>query len=581
MEVQNKMNKQQIELRNIDLKLVGSDSDELLFVSGYVNKTGELSHELGKTTRFRERIEKGAFKQAIAEATDIWFLAEHDPEKILASTETGSLVLREDEIGLYMEATISPTTWGRDYHQLIKDKLLRGMSFGMQVLKDKWNKTADGIYERSISKLRLFEITATKQPAYPQSTISARSIEIVEDPKIQIERDYKFMNYESMTLLEARQEKQRLLKELKQIVSVEKTENRSLDESEQIDKSILENEIRSVDEAIANLEKQTKTLRNGETIMNQNLTQEQEIRAVEQFLRKEQGEELRTMTANAGTGQLTVPTQVSDMIVEKLYEVAPLFARTRNFTPVNGFLEVLRENTIGNAGFVGEMTDLAKSDFTMDKVRLDQKRVGTAIELSQHLINDSGIDVVGYSTKILAKRLGVTLDRNILTGLKATEFEGLLPAVSILDAVVTAAGTAITIDELLDLYNSMHPSMVGEAVFVVSRATFNLISKLKDNNGHFHLVREVASTGPVYRLFGQPVLISDVMPDPALNQRAVLFGNFNEGYATMTKKGLQLQHISGDTTQAMRGSHLLLLDGYMDGKILNPEAFRFLKMKNA
>jgi HK97 family phage major capsid protein len=108
-----------------------------------------------------------------------------------------------------------------------------------------------------------------------------------------------------------------------------------------------------------------------------------------------------------------------------------------------------------------------------------------------------------------------------------------------------------------------------------------MIAKLKDGNGHYFLVRDVATTGVTYKLFGQPVFINDAMPDPAAGARSVLFGNFAEGYATMTKKGLNMQHISGDTTQALRGSHLIMLDGYMDGKIYNENAFKFLKQASA
>ncbi len=120
------------------------------------------------------------------------------------------------------------------------------------------------------------------------------------------------------------------------------------------------------------------------------------------------------------------------------------------------------------------------NDFTMTKVRLDQKRVGTAIELSQHLVNDSGIDVVNYAINILSRRLGITLDASILIGDKATELEGILKDVTIED-ITSISSTAITIDELFDVYNAMHPHYVGEAVWVVNRQTFNMIAKLKND----------------------------------------------------------------------------------------------------
>ncbi|WP_255786651.1 HK97 family phage prohead protease [Bacillus cereus group sp. BfR-BA-01355] len=45
-------------------------------------------------------------------------------------------------------------------------------------------KLADGTYERSMSDLYLAEVSAVRNPAYVQSTIQARSIEVVEDVEI-------------------------------------------------------------------------------------------------------------------------------------------------------------------------------------------------------------------------------------------------------------------------------------------------------------------------------------------------------------------------------------------------------------
>ena len=376
-----------------------------------------------------------------------------------------------------------------------------------------------------------------------------------------------------------------LLDELDQIAKSVEVEVRGLTADEETRSAAIQAEVESLDKAIKLAESRSKDVEvieenKEERSVEQNL--EFEIRAVEQFLRKQDGEEVRTVTAGAAPGSLTVPTNLSNLIVEKLFEVASIFSRTRNFTPVNGTLEILREQTIGTAGFVGELQNITSNDFTMDKVRLTQKRAGTAIELSQHIINDSGIDVVNYAINLLSRRLGQTLDRNILvgTGDANNQFEGMLGHASI-GEVVTAAVGAIGTDDLLDLYNSVHPDYQAGSVFVMSRNTFNTLVKLKDANNHYYFIRDITASGAGYRLFGLPVLIIDAMPNIGLGNQSVLMANFNEAYATMVKKGLNLQHIFGDTTQALRGSHLLLLDGYFDGKVLNPDAAKFLKVKAA
>lgn len=579
---------EKIEQRSFSLSEVNESSDGF-FVRGLVNQTGEWSQTLYDKhgNPFVERVMPSVFENALKRGNDVKLLLEHDKNMLLARTKDETLKLTETSRGLEMEANLVPSNQSEHIHALIKRGTLNNMSFGMVVLDADWTKE-EGVNKRSITELALYECSIVSDPAYTQSTVEARSQNIIEDVEVPnlTERNYQTMKFESMTSKQLEERKQELLSEANEIEESKTTEQRSFTPSEQLRQEAILNEIRTINEQI---DLKNKTQRNGEITMNTNTIEtnfETEKRAVEQFIRKQEGEEIRAMQANygtgAGTGFLTIPTTMSDYIVQKLSENAPIFGRTKNFTPVNGFLEILREKSIGaSAAFIGEMAeDVNPSDFTMDKVRLDQKRAVTAIELSQHLVNDSGIDVVNYSIGLLSRRLGLALDNAVLIGDKTKgEFEGILNDLTIINQVGLATN-AITIDELLDLYNSMNPEYIGGAVWVVSRQTFNMISKLKnDKNGEHYLINDVAETGPIFKLFGQPVIINDTMPAPTAGEKAVLFANFSEGYATMTKKGLNLQQITGDTKQALRGSQLIVLDAYVDGKVLNPAAIKVLKMK--
>ena len=170
-----------MELR-MNVSEIRVDENNGLFVSGYVNKTEETSNILGHTRKFIEKISKGAFSKAIESTKgDIDFLAEHDNNRILSSTRNNSLKLYEDEKGLFMEAEITPTSWGRDTYTLIKSGIYRNMSFGFKVIKDKWRKVENDLYERTIDELELFEVSVVKNPAYSQSSIAARGIDLIEE----------------------------------------------------------------------------------------------------------------------------------------------------------------------------------------------------------------------------------------------------------------------------------------------------------------------------------------------------------------------------------------------------------------
>ncbi|PGA38107.1 phage major capsid protein [Bacillus toyonensis] len=572
---------QTIEKRNFSLSEVNQSSDGF-FVRGLVNKSGAWSQTLydknGKP--FIERVMPNVFARALQRAKDVKLLLEHDKNVLLARTKDETLKLTETSRGLEMEANLVPSKLSEHIHSSIKRGTLSDMSFGMIVLDEEWTQE-NGIDKRSITDLALYECSIVSDGAYEDGSVEARSNDIrqnIEVPNFK-ERGQKIMKLDSMSTTQLEERKQELLSEADGIEQSKETEQRSFTPSEQLRQETILGEIRKINEQIA---LKNKTQRNGEIIMNNTqLNKEQELRGMEQFLRREHGEEVRAMQTGMEPGKILMPTHLSNQIVEKLNEYAPIFARTRNFTPVNGFLEILREDNIGSAGFVGESSSLKTSDFSMNKIRLDQKRAGTAIELSQQLVNDSGIDIVGYTTNILSRRLGLTLDGSVLIGDKATQFEGILKDDVTISPQETQSATGITIDELFELQLSMHPSYVSGAVWVVSRATFNMIAKLKDANGNFYLVRDVAETGVTYRLFGQTVLVNDVMPNPTAGEKAVLFVNFYEAYATMTKKGMGLKIIDGDTQNALAGTTTLMLDVFVDGKILNPAAIQILKMKSA
>lgn len=213
------MQKLEIRLNEVSLESVTtSETDTDLVVEGYVNETGKWSHQMrSKKGPFIEKIMPGAFNKALKNGNDIHFLAEHDSNKILSSTRNDSLTLTEDEKGLKMKASISKTSYGKDYYQLIKDGILRNMSFGFFPIKDTWKKNAKGILERSISELALFEVSVVTNPAYPTTAISARGLDVVDEVEVP--------DFEEETMEEKRNEE--VTQEVTEIEKKEETEERA------------------------------------------------------------------------------------------------------------------------------------------------------------------------------------------------------------------------------------------------------------------------------------------------------------------------------------------------------------------
>ena len=181
------MSKMQMEIRSLPIDISSETQGDNLVVSGIVNGSGSISQVLTNPSngrKFRETIAPGVFNQAIQNAKRIDFLSQHDKSMILSTTDNDSLELRETDKGLEMTASITNTSWGKDTFQLIKDGIIKGMSFGMRVSDDSWTMGNDGIPMRTINGINLFEVSAVRNPAYLSSEIEARDVDVIKDVDI-------------------------------------------------------------------------------------------------------------------------------------------------------------------------------------------------------------------------------------------------------------------------------------------------------------------------------------------------------------------------------------------------------------
>ena len=376
-----------------------------------------------------------------------------------------------------------------------------------------------------------------------------------------------------MKLKELLEKRNACIDEQNAILDSVEQEVRSLTDAEEVRFNELEAEVEKIDNTIQKLEERKKgSVKETEEKVEERgieMNKELEMRGIAQYLRKEAGEELRQMTYSAN-GHL-VPEYLHGELVEKMEEVAPLFADVPKLTPVSGTLRIAREKDLGKAGFVGESESISPADFTTDTVELKQNRAGSAIVLSQKLINDAGVDVVSYSNELLFRRLGYALDRCMITGNGTDNIQGLTQAPTECK-VELATPETLTIDDLMKVASSMKAVYQTGAKWVMNRENYQKIAAMKDGNGHFYIVREQEVDGTIaYKLFGLTIVINDAAKD-------IYLVNFAHAYKGMIKKEVGLKLIDADQTNALAGTVTLVLDTYVDAKIVQPEAIRFLKV---
>ena len=132
----------------------------------------------------REVFAAGAFRSRIDAGENIFLLAGHDPEKPLASTEAGSLTLRDGADALHIEARVVPSTsWANDALAALSAGLTKGLSPGFRVMPggDMVTRSAGGLL-RTVKQAALFEISVVTRAAYDQAQIAARFWHLSDAP---------------------------------------------------------------------------------------------------------------------------------------------------------------------------------------------------------------------------------------------------------------------------------------------------------------------------------------------------------------------------------------------------------------
>jgi uncharacterized protein len=154
-------------------------SDGSLKIGGYAATFNSEATGLN----FREVIAPGAFTRALASNDPVFLLVNHDMEGIpLASTQSGTLNLRQDSTGLYMEATLDPAN---PKAQELSSALRRGdmdkMSFAFTVSPEGQTRE-DGL--RTIQDIeRLYEVSVVTLPAYDSTSVGMRK---ADEPDLEL-----------------------------------------------------------------------------------------------------------------------------------------------------------------------------------------------------------------------------------------------------------------------------------------------------------------------------------------------------------------------------------------------------------
>ena len=230
----------------------------------------------------------------------------------------------------------------------------------------------------------------------------------------------------------------------------------------------------------------------------------------------------------------------------------------------------------GTASWIDEEGAYVESDDAFGQISIGAYKLGTMIKVSEELLNDSVFDIEAYITSEFTRRIGAREEESFLNGDGVGKPVGILAASGGADVGVTAASpTALTVDEMIDLYYSLRVPYRKKAVWLLNDATIQAIRKLKDGNGQY-LWQPSLVSGTPDTILGRPVVTSAYMPVAAAGAKTVAFGDFSY-YWIADREGRSFKRL--DELFAATGQVGFRGSERVDGKMILPEAVKVLQQK--
>ena len=299
-------------------------------------------------------------------------------------------------------------------------------------------------------------------------------------------------------------------------------------------------------------------------------------------MRTRSGEGLDTTIRNAiqvGTdteGGYLVPDEFERRLIESLQE-ENIFRRLANvITTSSGDRKIPVVASKGTASWIDEEGAIPESDDAFGQVSIGAYKLGTLIKVSEELLNDNVFNLEAYISKEFARRIGNKEEEAFFTGDGSGKPTGIFAATGGAQLGITTAGaTAITLDEMLDLFYSLKAPYRNKASFVMNDATIKAIRKLKDGQGQY-LWQPSVQAGTPDTILNRPIYTSSFVPTIEAGAKTIAFGDFSY-YWVADRQGRVFKRLN--ELYAVTGQVGFVATQRVDGKLILPEAIKVLQQK--
>ncbi|WP_069649644.1 phage major capsid protein [Caloranaerobacter ferrireducens] len=339
-------------------------------------------------------------------------------------------------------------------------------------------------------------------------------------------------------------------------------EVRALQKKIELEKQLLEEEKREIPEVDEVKEEREEQ------------NQEEEYRNVfYKFIRGTEitPEEKRVLSVGtAASGGYTVPQSFQKKLIQKLEELN-IMRKLANVIRTDSDTDIPIVVSHGSAAWTAEGAAYNESDETFGQITIKAYKLTRIIKVTEELLNDSAFDLENYLVNEFARSIAKAEESAFINGDGTDKPEGVFVGADV--GVTAASSSAITADEIIDLYYALPRAYRDKAVWIMNDATAKAIRKLKDSNGDYLWEKGFGSEPNT--ILGRPVYTSEFAPTFGVNAKVIAFGDMSY-YTIADRQTRSFQRLN--ELYAANGQVGFRVYERVDGKLTLSEAVKVLQM---
>ena len=241
-------------------------------------------------------------------------------------------------------------------------------------------------------------------------------------------------------------------------------------------------------------------------------------------------------------GGYLVPDEFERKLVEALEEESIFRQMATVIKTSNGDRKIPIVTSKGEAVWMDEEQQYSLSDDTFGQASLSAYKLGTAIKISEELLNDSVFDLPSYIAKEFARRIGAKEEEAFFVGDGKGKPTGIFNATGGAEDGTSTTGTSITFDDVMELFYSLRSPYRKKAVWILNEQTVKALRKVKDNNGQY-IWSPAVSAGLPDTILNRPYVTSVYAPTIAAGAKAIAFGDYSY-YWIADRQGRSLKRLN-------------------------------------